>query len=263
MELTVSRANPEGNLTLLVEGPVLQSTYARIGEHLMRLPGLEAEQVGFVIPPKLGGIGRLEMMGGEFCGNAARSFGFWLACRMGIAQGTVSIEISGSDRALPVRVDHEAGTAFVEMPPPADIRTVPLAGVGPRPMVYFDGIRHLILEDVPADQALFNAILAQIYKTETPEALGVLFLNRDKLEMTPVVYVHAPGTICFEQSCGSGSTAVAAWLHAQTGQTRFSIRQPGGTLTVTIGRGKDGAAVLEMGGGVTLEEPRTLFLEER
>ena len=40
------------------------------------------------------------MMGGEFCGNAARSFGLMLAKRRGMAEGYLDISVSGMQQAL-------------------------------------------------------------------------------------------------------------------------------------------------------------------
>ena len=78
MKITVVMADPAGNRTAIVRDPVPAGERGVVAARIMELPELRAEQVGFEVPPRLGGAGRLEMMGGEFCGNAARSFGFLL-----------------------------------------------------------------------------------------------------------------------------------------------------------------------------------------
>ena len=73
MELNVLRADPAGNITLFVLDPVPAGDRAGLAARLMA--GSDAEQVGFVCPPVMGGgcAGRMEMAGGEFCGNATRA----------------------------------------------------------------------------------------------------------------------------------------------------------------------------------------------
>ena len=83
MKLELVMADPAGNRTALVLSPVPPEGRGPLAARLMALPELHAEQVGFVLPPSAGGLFRLEMMGGEFCGNAARSFGLYLAGSQG------------------------------------------------------------------------------------------------------------------------------------------------------------------------------------
>ena len=84
MTVNVVRAAPAGNITLLVTSPVPRAQYAKLSARLMENSLWRAEQVGFIVPPIMGGDGRLEMMGGEFCGNALRSAGFYTAKQKGI-----------------------------------------------------------------------------------------------------------------------------------------------------------------------------------
>jgi len=77
-------ANPAGNITAFVlDNNIEKKDYIYVANKLMEIAELEIEQVGFVKEPKLGGELRLEMMGGEFCGNATRSFGLYLAMLKG------------------------------------------------------------------------------------------------------------------------------------------------------------------------------------
>ena len=50
------------------------------------------------------------------------------------------------------------------------------------------------------------------------------------------MYVPAAGTLCWEHSCASGTTAVGAYLAAKAGPASLSLKQPGGTLTVEADR---------------------------
>ena len=58
--------------------------------------------------------------------------------------------------------------------------------------------------------------------------------------MTPLVYVPAAGTLFWENSCASGTTACGAYVAAKTGgPVSLSLRQPGGSLEIRVS--EDGA----------------------
>ena len=78
MKLRIIMADPAGNRTAIVRTPVPADQRAQIAAKLLQIKELRAEQVGFETSPVMGGAGRLDMMGGEFCGNAARSYGYLL-----------------------------------------------------------------------------------------------------------------------------------------------------------------------------------------
>lgn len=59
---------------MLVESPVPREAHAAIAARLLAVDGVGGEQAGFLEPPSLPGARmRLQMMGGEFCGNASMS----------------------------------------------------------------------------------------------------------------------------------------------------------------------------------------------
>ena len=116
-EYTVAVLDPAGNVTAIVCSDVPAAERARVAAQILRLPELGIEQVAFLTEPRSGGEIRLEMMGGEFCGNALRCAGFYQALRNG-AQGKscVFAEISGADGVQPVMADTAEGTASTVMP---------------------------------------------------------------------------------------------------------------------------------------------------
>ena len=69
-------ADPSGNTTILVLTPVPKEEHSALAAKLLALPGIEAEQVGYVTR-EAGKPLRVDMMGGEFCGNASRSAAAW------------------------------------------------------------------------------------------------------------------------------------------------------------------------------------------
>ena len=92
--MKIQYVNPAGNVTAIVEGFVPMAERISLSKKILEKKC--AEQVGFETAPALGGLYRLEMMGGEFCGNAARSFGYLKALES-FTEGehTIPVEISG------------------------------------------------------------------------------------------------------------------------------------------------------------------------
>ena len=84
MSVPIRYLDPAGNITAVVLNPVMPEQRAPLAQKILREG--RAEQVGFAVPPKLGGECRLEMMGGEFCGNAVRSYGYLWAMEHGKAE---------------------------------------------------------------------------------------------------------------------------------------------------------------------------------
>ncbi len=249
--MKIVQADPAGNITLLVLDPVEREERAAAASRLMADPQWGAEQVGFLCPPQLGGEGRLEMAGGEFCGNAARAFGLLLARRRGCG-GTVLLEISGAQRPITAQVDLEAGTARAEMPLPREERGVEVDG---RPCVLVDlgGIVHLVAEGVPPSQAFFERAESLLGTFRDAGACGVIFLEGKRL--TPLVKVPEAGTLVWEGSCGSGSLAAAVYQsRGREGSFTADYAQPAGTVTAHVVRTGGTITSAWIGGAVKLGE---------
>jgi diaminopimelate epimerase len=267
MEIVI--ADPAKNITIFVLDEAGDSAKrAETARALLADPRFKAEQVGFVLPPapevRNSGrrLWRLEMMGGEFCGNAARSFGLFIAREMGSrGRVPVAIEISGVDTPLTVIADTEAGTAEVEMPKPLAIDRGEPGGF---PLVIFDGIVHAIALDLTPDERRFRRIQAAVEKRcqdlagarlkGPPAAIGVMFFATALRFMTPAVYVAATDSLVFESSCGSGSAALAAWETRNTacGESRLEVRQPGGVIEAGVCRKNGEITRITIGGPVRL-----------
>ncbi|MDK2932172.1 MAG: histidine racemase [Bacillota bacterium] len=146
MRLRFVKMNPTGNTTIFVLDPVPVPEQARIAVALMDPSVLGGEQVGFVSlsaeeePPRAGlarGHGpdiaaSLRMMGGEFCGNAARSLGAYLAYKHhpGLSsEGDVArgfIRVSGAKDLVEVeaRLDQDAMPCWAGCTFPGPFRVV-------------------------------------------------------------------------------------------------------------------------------------------
>jgi diaminopimelate epimerase len=287
-------ADPAGNITALIEAaddePVPAALWTdeerrHIVQRVMReYP--DVEQAGFVLPGRSGENGdgedlrcssspsslwRLEMAGGEFCGNAARSFGLFIAAqKTGLCgKSAVRITVSGAENPLAVLADTQNSTAEVALPPPRKVETVscrglsvPIVPASPAvPAIIFDGITHVIMEGIDRDTdeaALTETFVAVKHITEAalgpkpPAAFGVMFYDTERAFLRPAVFVNGTGTFVFENSCGSGSAAFA-WYRALSfsdGAFCLDLRQPGGIISTKITKEKGKTLSLTIGGPV-------------
>lgn len=260
MKLKVLRADPAGNITLFVLDPVPKGDRAALAARLMALHGSDVEQIGFVCSPLHDTAGRLEMAGGEFCGNAARAFGMLLASRQGGAD-QVQVEVSGCVRPVTVKIHWPRHAAQAEMPLPREVRPVQI-GDRPGTVVDLTGIAHLVVEDVPPSLEFFQRAEPLFADISGLEAYGVIFLDRASGTMTPLVKVPAAGTLVWEGSCGSGSlaAAVAQSQNAPDGPFVRSYVQPAGTVEAAVVRRKGEVVSAYIGGPVILDPPGVVEL---
>ena len=98
-------ADPAGNLTAIVLSPVAPQARAAVAARMMARCPEGFEQVGFAEADSLTGeFPRLCMMGGEFCGNAARAFACYAAGVRGRGETRLSVAISGARNPVPVEI---------------------------------------------------------------------------------------------------------------------------------------------------------------
>lgn len=255
MKCNIRVANPAGNITILVKTPVKKEAYAFIAEKLLSAVA-GAEQVGFLVPPLCGGDVRIEMMGGEFCGNALRSAAFYDAVENGCwGETKVLTEISGAPQPLPVLVDTGKNTAMAAMPLPQ--KAVPASfRESAAEAVFFDGIVHFVtaarIEETAAPE--IEDYLRLMTKKYNVAAAGLMFYDESSESLRPAVYVAATDTLFFENSCASGSAAVAA-VRAIRGTDGFfplSLKEPGGVIEAAAEKKEGEIISLRIGGRITL-----------
>lgn len=236
MELSYVLMNPSGNVTLLVTTPVPVGDRAFVASELMRQEPL-AEQVGYLSSGKTGI--RLDMAGGEFCGNATMSAAVCYAMDSDLEVGTVPVEVSGMPGTITVDLAKQADESYrttLDMPSPQSVSKETLPDGSVLPVVRFDGISHIILErEAPGvgEKEKAEAKARALCEYLKVDALGLQYFDRKQNRLTPLVYVPAAGTMCWESACGSGTAAVGAYLLAETGNpVDITLAQPGGMLTI-------------------------------
>lgn len=241
MEIKYCKINPTGNITLIVETPVLRESQAAVAAYLMSLDK-DAEQVGFIEKPENPDCAlRLQMMGGEFCGNAsisAAALYFSKSAPSPADKSSVNIEVSGAEKPLAVSVEFIGGNTFcgsVSMPLPESVSDCELCYNGEcctLPLVRMPGICHAIVKDSAGLPFAAEAISEWCRQLDA-EALGLMFYNAAEGLLKPLVHVESTGSTVWESSCASGSCAVSACESLRSGVSGvLSLKQPGGTLTV-------------------------------
>lgn len=244
------KASPGGNATILVLDPVPTLERALVARMLMAEGHLQAEQVGYLdlgVSPV-----RLDMMGGEFCGNACRAAAAVMA-REGV--GLVrrgdelhgELAVSGACRFVGVRVVPATGECWVDMPlsdlEKGAVMTECAFGIG---CVTLPGITHLCLDEsqhpFPEDFAAQAASLRQRFGLDGCAVGCVWYQENPVCAIKPVVWVRSTSTTHFETGCGSGSLAVALWLgHRQNFPLELDVLQPSGCgIGVRIAADVDG-----------------------
>lgn len=272
-------ADPAGNRTAFVEDRPDRSEYARIGNALMAAEDLRAEQVGYLNPAPSGADGAMCMMGGEFCGNATRSFGYLLGKRKGLKAGdTVRVSVSGAEHILTVTLEEDGASVEMTAPRQTGEKTFLLSsGNDCRqetmfPYVELEGITHVLIQTEKAAAETAEAVLHAMKEETEAEAAGAIFLHRIEettetgtnhpaacfdIDMTPVVWVRETDSTVWESSCGSGSVACAvlAAEKVRDGNVLVNIHQPGGILRVTVFKQNGLVKKTVLGGPVKLENP--------
>lgn len=235
MHMQYTVMDPTKNITLLVTSPVPRDRQSQAAAALLAREAT-AEQVGFLEYAPSGGK-RLQMMGGEFCGNATMSYGAWLCRNEGLAIGEsreLALEVSGSRTpvACTITALPDCFTGTVTMPLPERIAPVCFDDRH-LPVVFLPGICHIIVPAEAISREEAEPLLRRWSAQLPGEAAGLLLLDERRMRMTPLVYVKSTDTAVWECSCGSGSAAVGAWLTVTRQAPQcVSIKQPGGTLAV-------------------------------
>jgi histidine racemase len=233
-------AYPSGNTTALVYDQLLSSDRKLLNDRIMRSwksahPDLpEIEQCCFLtLPFNSEAAVRVEMFGGEFCGNATRSAA-WVVTEGNDYSGL--IEVSGVDKPLKFTV--QGGEVTVEMPLPEGNRRPRVVDEGT--LVELDGISQLVVTDTShreiktARQTLSELLASNKYGLAGQPAVGVTYYDSSTGQAEFCVWVNEVATIFDETACGSGTCAVGVAAAARAGGAeRLSVTQPSGEVIIT------------------------------
>ena len=237
------KMDPTGNITVLVTDPVPREEQPELAGRLMADPSVGGEQVGFLKRPEDPACRiHLQMMGGEFCGNATMSAAAWMMMTDGQdGERDIPMEVSGADGTLICRIStaENGWEGTVRMPAVLECMTtdLPWRGEGYHLIaVRMEGITHLILNGrIDCDEEA-EAMLKAWSHAYQEDAVGLLQWNEEQQSIRPLVLVKAAGTLVWESGCGSGSAAIGAWKALESGNpvTVTEVSQPGGMIRTEV-----------------------------
>lgn len=257
--------NPTRNMTVIVRSAVPRERQGALAARLMARGGDFAEQVGFLEPAsRAGARARLQMMGGEFCGNATMSLAALLAEQDGLPEGREAVyplEISGAENVVDCRICREGAgfRAWVNMPLPESVEAMEISPDVSVPLVRFAGIAHLLVPEEEMDAAEAQRRAPELCALLNADALGIQLTSADLARIRPLVYVRGTRSMVWERGCGSGTAAVGAYAAARAKRNAaLEVEQPGGRIRVRA-EWRDGAVrKITISGRVFLEEMGTL-----
>lgn len=246
------KVSPGGNTTVLLNTaqvkPELRPAWSNI---VMNPLHLGAEQVGFIdwpvacpeewakstnlkfaentnetapkniSSPNKQNLPSLNMMGGEFCGNACRAYAAILAAEAGKPlPWRGKIAASGIEEPLSCFVSSYQGQldSAIKVPLSAQISIEPFEGGA---LVRLPGITHILLPgneenhlEMPEDlkKCAFNW-KRKLNLLEEPAVGCVWFdFNKQAANMLPLVWVRSTNSYCLETACGSGAMALGLYI---------------------------------------------------
>lgn len=250
MKLNFIKVNPSENMTVFVEDVLPREKYFEIANKIMNYNSIHAEQVGFIErpeDPESNASARLQMMGGEFCGNASRALAAVVVQRgfPNIAEKDgkylVPLEASGIDGMISCQVDQKSSNGYevaLEMPLHRAISGIELEyknEIFKGTIVDLPGISHAVFftDDRSLDENFFEAVRKNV-KDFDYDAFGIMFYDEKEEFMTPLVYVKNTDSLIWERSCGTGTVALGVVLsYLKKQSVDRNVNQPGGQMQIT------------------------------
>ncbi len=226
MKLEYYIINPGGNITAIVRGKFTKNIKLKITKNILS-SNPTIEQVGFWVNVKNNNSdARLEMAGGEFCGNALRCLGALLAYYK--KENSYLIESSGIKKAIKLESSKNLSTIFLKLSLlkyKNNICSIP-------------GIKHFI------SKRKFNKLDAwkilddnKLLKNKASGVISYRNVNINTYTIRPTVYVRDTKTMYEETSCASGTLALSYMLYKQKEIKKLNIIQPSGfTLKTSINK---------------------------
>lgn len=234
-------------MTIFVIDPVPKELYKNISNQLMQYTNVHGEQVGFLTSSNENEeIIKLDMMGGEFCGNASRSLGALLVynnypyIKNKEDFYEVKLQCSGYEKVLNCQVNPTNVSNIyyskITMPIPNNIKLEKIKNYEVY-KIEFSGIYHFVVNsnEVENEEEFFE-FMKNIMDERYPnyDAFGIMFYDFSKNYLKPLVYVKATDSRFWEESCASGTSAVVSALaYEKKENVCINIRQPGGELEAT------------------------------
>lgn len=243
MELNYIKASPCSNTTVFILDYAEKHNRGKIASVVMDYDHLCAEQLGYIVPSNSKeAVLRLEMSGGEFCGNALLSAAAYVRHKKLTKEENFFLESSGVDGLLScksVATAHGKYLSEAQMPDDYSVSNLSIdSSIGELTgsLISWNGISHFVFEGTLPNNA-YDEIMSSIIKKCQNSAYGIIpYVAKGAAEyvIAPFVYVPETGSRVFERACGSGSLSLAVAL-ANGKSRKITVRQPGGEIRVSVG----------------------------
>lgn len=211
------KINPGGNITAIVKSSYSQEEKIKLSKLIMEKDPT-IEQVGFWVRAKnKNNDGRLEMAGGEFCGNALRCLAILIKNSTGKTE--IRLESSGQDDFIDANVRGKTSEIELSL---NDFKCSENS-------CFLTGIAYFITDKkILKNEA--KKLLVKNYNNFP--ASGVIFYKKDKniFSIKPIILVKDIGTLIEETACGSGTMALAYFMYSKYKIEKFQIKQPSNSI---------------------------------
>lgn len=249
MKIHFVKVNPVENMTIFVLDQFPRESHIDISNTLMDYSNVHAEQVGFIEFSKDKSTLRLQMMGGEFCGNATRSLAALMVhnnypqIQKQDDEYIVHLEASGIAKSIVCIVkilqNPNKYLSKIEMPLPLNVQEIKVNYdeiLLKTLKVDLPGITHFIIDkDEIDDKDKFYEIVKRYMADEEYDAFGIMYYDFKENFLEPLVYVKATDSLFWERSCASGTCALGCALSFLEGESiDMDVSQPGGKLKVSV-----------------------------
>ncbi|MBM7870029.1 diaminopimelate epimerase [Clostridium pascui] len=267
-------------MTVFIKDSLPRKIHKDVAKEIMQYGNVYAEQVGFIETPvteegKKRETLRLQMMGGEFCGNAARSLAAYMVYSSypGLNKFQdkylVELEVSGAkDMVLcevsPTQKSNEFYSK-INMPLPLGIDEITFNyenGSLNISKVELPGITHFIVysDGIKNKESFFEEFKSKS-NLDKLDAFGIMFYEPHKNFLEPLVYVRETESLFWERSCVSGTTALAyALSYDKKENLNIEVNEPGGKLLVHVNWHEEKIKSIRLDGKVTIVAEGTLHI---
>ncbi|MBP9818185.1 hypothetical protein KBC75_05585 [Candidatus Shapirobacteria bacterium] len=195
--------NPSGNLTAIVPGKYSSNKKQIINQAIFN-QNKNVEQIGYVYEKNSQKY--FEMMGNEFSANGCRAAGYYFVNN---TSGSTAFFTSGLNQNVEVKISDNQSTLIFT-------KEIKSKFINNKTVIF--GTTFYLINSLPDNQKI-----TRILKSKA-KIIGIMFYQKNIIY--PYFFVPTIGKIIFEQSCGSGSIALALF----TGQNK--IIQPSGEILI-------------------------------
>jgi diaminopimelate epimerase len=245
MKLKYHVINPGGNTTAIMLGNFTKKLKVKINTQILKMDPI-IEQVGFWVKPKdKNNDARLEMAGGEFCGNALRSLGALLARQK--KKRSFLVESSGTQEVAKIILSKNKSSLRVFTD------TINLTET----VCKLPGINHILTKRAFTKLSAKNFLKQNgLLKEKAAGVISYKKIKSNTYKINPIVWVSGTKTLYEETACASGTIALAYMLFAKNKAKDVKVIQPSGSVfEIVIRKG----SIKLTGPILTITEKQLLF----